>query len=401
MLKIRGDVAPWLALGTVTLLQCSIAYIDLRDLVRAHGGHMALAAWAVSFCTVIVLQFSLSAPGWAGRRRRGVILVAQAGAAFIPLGVLGLDWEGMCSIFMGTALLAVRTPWWRWTALGLLCCGWLTAWLADIASTYTLGLSMALAVPGLAASTVTYLAGLVSRLQWERSLVARGATQEERMRISRDLHDMLAGKLTTVALKGENALRLVKSNKKGTEAELQEILKLTRHALAEVRSLAREYRSVSLGEELQNALALLSSAGVEVTAKGWHTRVTTEISQVLTPILREGLANILRHSQATRCVITLGRHPGAVRFSIANDGAPAARKKPHDRNGSGLSNMAARLSAVGGTLHAERRAPAWFVISVEIPTHGSAPTRPASGIVASLPPQRSAQRPTGYGRQVC
>jgi signal transduction histidine kinase len=93
-----------------------------------------------------------------------------------------------------------------------------------------------------------------------------------------------------------------------------------------------------------------------------------DVDTVLATLLREGLTNVLRHSQAGQCRITAERTAGAVRLSLVNDGADGTGKAVLDSHGggSGIGNLSTRIQAVGGRLTAQRCREGWFELTAEV-----------------------------------
>ena len=109
------------------------------------------------------------------------------------------------------------------------------------------------------------------RLAWQRQAklieaerdLSELAVQEERARIARDLHDILGHSLTVISVKAELAERLLDDDPVRAKAELEDLQRLSRDALADVRSTAQGIRGISLPGEIASARMALESAGIE------------------------------------------------------------------------------------------------------------------------------------------
>jgi two-component system sensor histidine kinase DesK len=219
---------------------------------------------------------------------------------------------------------------------------------------------------GVMGSAAMYLSARLVRVVDDlfdtRAQLAELAIGAERLRVARDLHDVLGQSLTAVSLKGELALRLLTSDVHRARQELADITTLAGEALEDVRAVALDQRPVSLGRETSSAAALLRTAGIDAHVHVAVDRVAPTIESLLGWAVREGVANVLRHSAASRCAIRISRSDRAVRLEIANDGAigPAG-------HGSGLAGLAARAEAVHGTAHVDRTADGWFRLHVTVP----------------------------------
>jgi two-component system, NarL family, sensor histidine kinase DesK len=222
---------------------------------------------------------------------------------------------------------------------------------------FTVGLTGSAAMYGSAR-----LVRVVDDLFHTRAQLAELAIGAERLRVARDLHDVLGQSLTAVSLKGELALRLLTSDVNRARQELTDLAALAGEALDDVRAVALDQRPVSLDRETSSAAALLRTAGIDVHVHVVVDGVAPTIESLLGWAVREGVANVLRHSAASRCAIRISRGDRGIRLEIANDGAigPAG-------HGSGLAGLAARAEAVHGTVQVDRTADGWFRLHVTVP----------------------------------
>lgn len=178
------------------------------------------------------------------------------------------------------------------------------------------------------------------------------AVAEERLRIARDMHDVMGRTLTAVALKSDLAGALTQTG--ATERALEEVYAvrdLANESLAELRGVLAGYRKPSLAAELVGAQSPLRSAGVESRIMGETTEIPSGASEPLSWILREAATNIVRHANAKKAVFVITVEPQSVSLTVSNDGLinrPALDDGHGD--GSGLVGLTERLKAVGGTL---------------------------------------------------
>ena len=124
-------------------------------------------------------------------------------------------------------------------------------------------LSPQLLLAGVAAMGLRYLLDIQAELRAARAQIAGLAAEEERARISRDLHDLLGHSLSLITMKGELASRLIAASDPGG-AEVREMVRLTREALREVREAVSGYRQPTLAAELSAARTALEVAGIRV-----------------------------------------------------------------------------------------------------------------------------------------
>ncbi|MGN6377964.1 MAG: sensor histidine kinase [Gaiellales bacterium] len=201
-------------------------------------------------------------------------------------------------------------------------------------------------------------------LRVARQELAELAVAEERLRIARDLHDLLGHNLSVIALKGELAERLVDRDPEGAKRELADVQQVTRRALADVRGAVQGYRRMALPDAVGGARAVLAAAGVDVRFQGPDVDLPADVESVLAWAVREAATNIVRHSDARSCAITLLAADGRVALEVADDGSsPAAGRE----TGSGLTGLAERAAQLHGTLQAGPRAGGGFQLCVSLP----------------------------------
>jgi signal transduction histidine kinase len=177
-----------------------------------------------------------------------------------------------------------------------------------------------------------------------RRLLAESTRSEERLRLSRELHDVVGHKLTALKLQ----LRL-RARDAGTDSQLEECMRLSDELLSDVRSVVSALRTDD-GIDLHAALAALVPAVPRPKIRlelAPDARVAgIEQAQTLLRCAQEGLTNALRHSDAEHVALRLQRSAGGVSISIEDDGS--ASQPP--RWGNGLNGMRERLQALGGVL---------------------------------------------------
>jgi two-component system sensor histidine kinase DesK len=215
------------------------------------------------------------------------------------------------------------------------------------------------------------LVRLLDELHASRAELAEMSVTAERLRIARDLHDLLGQSLSAVSLKGDLAAMLLDRDRAAARAEIESLTDTARAALRNVRAVASAPEKVRLWTELDNASTLLGAAGIDVTIDVDldSDEIAAEVGvDDLGWVVREGVTNIVRHSAAEHVTITVRRHHGRINLVIRNDGAPA-----RGPSGSGLDGLAARIAARGGTLVAGQ-ADDWFRLAVDIPV-----ARPGGG----------------------
>lgn len=192
-----------------------------------------------------------------------------------------------------------------------------------------------------------WMLGVVWEQERNRVLHARLAVAEERLRFSRDLHDVFGRTLSVVAVKSELAAELAARGRPGAEEQMLEVRRIAQDALREVRAVVAGYRSADLAAEMAGARSVLRSAGVETVVHGEETVIGERAQEALAWAVREGVTNVVRHSSAGTCTITLHRTDRHGVVEIVNDGVPPGAVR---RSGSGLAGLGERLAAAGGEL---------------------------------------------------
>jgi two-component system sensor histidine kinase DesK len=187
-----------------------------------------------------------------------------------------------------------------------------------------------------------------------RAEVARLAAENERTRIARDLHDLLGHSLTTITVKAGLARRLSELDPNRAASEIAEVERLARRTLGEVRAAVAGYRDVTLAGELASAHEVLRASGIEARLPGAIDAVDADAVEPFGWVVREAVTNVVRHSRATSCTITVG--PRWI--EICDDGRGAVAST---RPGSGLVGLRERVENVGGTLTTNGTARGWTV----------------------------------------
>jgi two-component system, NarL family, sensor histidine kinase DesK len=242
------------------------------------------------------------------------------------------------------------------------------------------------ALVGLVVLSFSQLERTAHQLALAQAEVARLAADSERARIARDLHDLLGHSLSLIALKTELARRMLERDPRRAAAELTEIEAVARNSLRDVREAVAGYRQVNLDTELDGARMALVAAGIEVTIERPAADLDPSVDPLLGWIVREGITNVVRHSAASRCAITIEALPAATRLEIVDDGrGPDPRRVNLSLPpGSGLAGIRERVLAAGGELEAGRGVDGGFRLAVRVPV-GAAPGEAAPGQTAVEP----------------
>ncbi|WP_086825546.1 sensor histidine kinase [Streptomyces sp. NRRL B-24572] len=204
----------------------------------------------------------------------------------------------------------------------------------------------------------------VRELRETREELARTAVEKERLRFSRDLHDLLGHTLSVIVVKSEVVRRLAPRDLDAALAQVADIEAVGRQALTEIREAVTGYREGSLATELDRARDALSTAGIEPVVRRSGPLLEPATEALLSWVVRESATNAIRHSGAARCEITLSGTAERVRLTVTDDGrGPASTGTP----GSGLRGLHERLAAAGGTLDSGPAPRGGFRVTAELP----------------------------------
>ncbi|WP_158607890.1 sensor histidine kinase [Nocardia panacis] len=206
------------------------------------------------------------------------------------------------------------------------------------------------------------------QLAQTRAQAARTAVVTERLRVARDVHDLLGRALAGITLKAELAARLLERDTAAARAEIAELAPMADSALAELRAIPDGATRASFAEELTSARGVLEAAGSQVAVE--HSPTPAGHDQLLAVVLREAVTNVVRHSRAERTSILLTTDEDGTRLHITNDHPSPVCED--GRTGTGLTNLTLRLTAVGGRLTADR-GPHTFTLMVALPVDQSQP----------------------------
>lgn len=295
------------------------------------------------------------------RRRASLALLVAAGASLPLVGPMGGDWPSwswLAACIVG--VLPVLTGKVRAAVLGVV-----TVALALVVTPGSIADSLIIAGGfgvGIAAINVLHLWlwDLLLQAEQGRAAQAQLAAAQERLRFARDVHDLLGHHLSIIALKAELAERLAGTDGERAGREAAEVRRTAAAALAELRQVVHGYRQVDLKEQMSAIERVLQSSGVRctVTVPGGDLPAAA----LLSAVLREATTNVLRHSRASWCAITIEHTDSQLRMTVTNDGVRADTAP--DAHSHGLGGLADRLADAGGVLHTRASGDAFTVEAV-------------------------------------
>lgn len=354
-LRAAGRLGPLFAgVWLFFLIDPLLAGWDRRDTADGWIGMVATVSFAVVYMWL-----------WLRSRRDRAQLIEQPPlswsavylSSLVLLGavmVLTLDEPGIASVvYVGVALIMVlplraAAPLIVLLGAAVLGLGALEHWGSQAGTTFGL----------LAASVAVF--GLRSVMRRNIELVqahrdnAELAVENERSRFARDLHDILGHSLTVITIKAELAGRLFDADPERARAELTDLERLSRDALADVRRAVEGYRDLTLPGEIARARTALAAAQIDATLPGSTDEVPTAVRELFAWTVREAVTNVIRHSEARHCEVRLTARSVEVRDDGIGADADLLR-------GSGLLGLQERATSLGATLVTRVLDPGWAV----------------------------------------
>ncbi|WP_406206359.1 histidine kinase [Streptomyces sp. NBC_01017] len=298
-------------------------------------------------------------------RWRWGLLGLQAVLTYLPVLVFEYSWLSLLGFLAGAVLLTVPRPASIVIAAAVAASGPLLVNSSLVtAQSGSMSVLVSTVVTGSSVYAVVHLTLLAARLQASHSQAGRLGEHRERVRITQDLHDLVGSSLVSIAVQSEQALARTVSDAPGHQA-LTDIAALARRTHQEIRSITGHRIAADLHTEVAHAQNLLSPAGIATrTTLPAGLDLGGPTANCMSAVLREGIGNVLRHSQASRCEIEVTTQVSRVQLSIDNDGVLPSVEDADQ--GSGLVNMRFRVLALGGTL-GTKSCGGRFILTVELP----------------------------------
>ncbi|MDQ8045693.1 MAG: histidine kinase [Solirubrobacteraceae bacterium] len=383
--------------GSVWLIYLAPAFAHAVDehhhpLARQVLGVALLAAFVVLYVTTLIVGWDRGArDGWTPARGwndrssdRAIRLVALLVATSL-LCVLVVGEPGVATLVFLSPIAAVVLPGRsaRWGILAAVAAVTVIEPIAPLMGSTRSDTSdlLSTAFSTLMAGAITLGIRRMRVVMWElhsaRMDAQRLATAEERVRIARDLHDVLGHSLTVISMRSQLAARLVERGEiDRAGAEIKAVEELSRSAMTDVREAVAGYRVRPFAAELAAAEATLGGAGLIVEVERPTEQLPAAGEEALAFVMREGVTNVLRHSSAGRCAIAVRHTPSSVVVELVDDGRGIGtpvhviggpdQPDAAGSDGNGLRGLAERLAAVGGTLSAGDAPTGGFVLRAEV-----------------------------------
>ncbi|MEU5990251.1 histidine kinase [Spirillospora sp. NPDC047418] len=225
------------------------------------------------------------------------------------------------------------------------------------------------ATAGVVTAVILRLFTVIGMLRDAREELAEAAVARERLRFSRDLHDLLGHTLSLMVVKAQAVRRVAARDPAVAAEQAADIETVGRRALDEVRQAVGGYRGRGLAGELDAARTALSDAGVDAAVRRTGPAPPPDADALLGWAVREGVTNVIRHSGAAHCEITVRADERTAALTVLDDGAGKGATSGGSGGGGGLGlrGLAERLAAAEGTVEAGPAPGGGFRLVVEVP----------------------------------
>jgi signal transduction histidine kinase len=312
-----------------------------------------------------------------------LVLWVTLAATFAPSGT-GLTHVSFIVAFFVAATAGKRYP--AWLALALTF-AW-TIWLAPLAYGYAVPANDALALAGWLLAVA--IAAEATRIRAERAAASRASRQldqrrqqsEERLRIARDLHDVIGHNISLINVQASMGLDLMDSQPEQARAALSAIKLASKEALEELRTMLTPLRGdddvaprspAPALDRLPELIELTRAAGLTVEAEvaGEARPLPAAVHLAAYRIIQESLTNVARHAGQVRVTVRVTYDDANVHVQIDDDGTAPSDGSAAIGTGSGITGMRERAAALGGNLSAGFRPGGGFRVSARLPVRSS------------------------------
>ena len=315
------------------------------------------------------------------RRRHPVPVLWVCFATTLAPSGTGLTHVSFIVAFFVAATAGKRYPAWLALALTFV---W-TIWLAPLIYGYAVPANDALALAGwllavaIAAEATRYHAERAAATRASRQLDQRRQQSEERLRIARDLHDVIGHNISLINVQASMGLDLIDSQPEQARAALSAIKSASKEALAELRTMLTPLRGDDAAprspapglDRLPELIELTRAAGltVEVEITGKAPPLPAAVQLAAYRIIQESLTNVARHAGQVRVAVRVTYDDANVHVQIDDDGKARSAIGAGSAigTGSGITGMRERATALGGNLSAGFRHGGGFRVSARLP----------------------------------
>lgn len=207
---------------------------------------------------------------------------------------------------------------------------------------------------------------LEEKLENANERIADLVKLEERQRIARDLHDTLGQKLSLIGLKSDLARKLVYKDPEQARAELKSVQQTARTSLNEVRKIVSSMKGIRIKDELSNIEQILEAAGIELIydEKEAPKRISLLNENIVSMCIKEAVTNVVKHSDATVCKITIHQKSKEAIITVEDDGTFKGDDPLSPMKGHGLLGIRERLEFANGRLRIETKDGTKLIMSI-------------------------------------
>jgi signal transduction histidine kinase len=360
VLGVISLVGSFAALGHLLLALPVVAPLPLAP-------RYPLLAWRIGWLALLLVPL-VPAAWWGGWPWGPGQVLALLGALFIA------------GVRYGRPVL-----WWMWALTLIPWCLWLAAREPDLngpisATIVFTAVTVAVDNLGSRLRAQRALASQAERIEAER---ARRAVLEERTRIAREMHDVVAHHMSLIAVRAETAPYRLSDLSESARAEFGALSEVAREALTDMRRLLgvlRDDQPARLAPQprLADLPALVDAArqagvSVELSVSPALDQVPSGVGLCAYRVVQESLSNASQHAPGSAVTVSVTHGCGAVLLRVANGpGGPAGLSRSDRRPGHGLTGMRERVALLGGSLSAGPEPEGGFVVSAVLPVSETA-----------------------------
>ncbi len=384
----RGAGPPhWATLWVPVILSFAIQVVPVL-LPRRFGPPMAPVVHPREFVFALAIMLVGPLALIAARRFPGPVVAVTAAAASIAMLFGGQDWPPYIALGFAIVSAIVRgARMWAWISVG-------AAWLTTLVWALAIGVNWhPLRIAGVTLGILIVFGigeGLRTRreqfAEYRRIAAERRSSelQAERVRLARELHDVLAHSLSQINVQAGVGLHLMETQPQKAADALASIKLTSKTALDEVRSVLGILRSDGSPDaplvpepdlsRLPGLAASVTSQGITVALDDAVTAPPPAATQLaIYRIVQESLTNVLRHAKATAASVTIAEESGEYVVTVVDDGTSAGAADPAASDGRGLLGMRERAELLGGSLQAGREPLGGFRVEARIPMREARP----------------------------
>ncbi|WP_172449408.1 sensor histidine kinase [Bowmanella denitrificans] len=202
-------------------------------------------------------------------------------------------------------------------------------------------------------------AHLLRELRATQSLLHTTTRRDERLRIARDLHDVLGHHLTALSIQLEVANQLSRDTAQKHIQRAQELAKLLLSDVREAVADIRRSNQLDIASAIQTLIQDLNSLDIALEVADDLVITDARVAEALFRCAQEAITNVLKHSDANHCRLRLDKHQGVVKLLVADNGSNNKQVVA----GHGLSGMRERLNKLDGDLQFENSGSGFCLIA--------------------------------------